>query len=188
MEMQKTRSTVPSIIEDRSQRHVHVKKYKVLGHLGKGGFASVFRVQSIDSSKIYACKIINKSKLVHSEHQRKLVSEIKLHQSLQHKHVIKFERHFEDKKNVYILLEVCPNKSMMELSIRRVKLTEPEVRYFMAQIVVAIKHLHSRFILHRDLKLGNSFIASLCFLISVLFTQAIFCWTSISISKYAILG
>ncbi len=154
MEAMSSRSAPPSIIEDRSSRNGHVKKYRVNKHLGKGGFANVYRVQSIDSSKIYACKVINKSKLISTEHQRKLISEIKLHQSLQHKNIVIFERHFEDKKNVYILLECCCNGSLMELSIRRIKLSENEVRYFMEQIITSIKFLHSRFIIHRDLKLG----------------------------------
>jgi len=115
----------------------------------------VYRVQSVDSSKIYACKVINKAKLVSSEHQRKLISEIQLHRNLDHRNIVRFERQFEDEKSVYILLECCSNGSLMELSIRRTRLTEPEVRYFMKEILVAIQFLHSRSIIHRDLKLGN---------------------------------
>eukprot|EP01084_Bolivina_argentea_P101898 182624_1 len=155
MDALKCRQPPPTIIEDKSSRHIHTKKYKVCGHLGKGGFANVYRVQSVDSKNIYACKVINKSKLVHHEHKRKLISEIKLHSSIKHENIVKFERHFEDKTNVYILLEVCSNKSLMELSIKRRKLTENEVRYFMLQILQALKFLHSRCIIHRDLKLGN---------------------------------
>jgi len=93
--------------------------------------------------------------LISSEHQRKLVSEIQLHRDLSHPNIVRFERQFEDKKNVYILLECCANGSLMELSMRRTRLTEPEVRYFMKEILVSIQFLHSKFIIHRDLKLGN---------------------------------
>lgn len=149
-----SRPKAPQYIEDRNSRTGYVKRYRVKGHLGKGGFANVYQVQSVDSSKIYACKVINKAKLVSSEHQRKLVSEIQLHRSLQHPNIVRFERHFEDKKYFYILLECCSNGSLMELSMRRTRLTEPEVRYFMSEILVAIQFLHSKSIIHRDLKLG----------------------------------
>jgi serine/threonine protein kinase len=39
-----------------------------------------------------------------------LSTEIKIHRSLEHKHVVKFHRFFEDKDYVYILLELCTNK------------------------------------------------------------------------------
>lgn len=47
---------------------------------------------------------------------------------------------------------------MMELHKRRKALTEPEVRYFMKQIVEGCKYLHDNKIIHRDLKLGNLFL------------------------------
>jgi len=143
----------PAIISNTHNRHT--KRYKVGKHLGTGGFANVYKVESLDSHREYACKVINKCRLKRREHQIKLVSEIKLHRTLSHHHICKFFHHFDDDDNVYMLLEICTNKSLMELSNERKILTEPEVRYFMKQIIVAIKYLHNNHIIHRDLKLGN---------------------------------
>eukprot|EP01084_Bolivina_argentea_P006977 13166_1 len=133
----------------------HIKKYICGRRLGTGGFANVYQVESMDSHRIYACKVINKSMLKRKEHQSKLISELKIHSAMQHKNIVKFGRFFEDKQNVYILLELCTNQSMMELTRKRHHLTEHEVRYFMHQLLVAIKYLHSKSVIHRDLKLGN---------------------------------
>lgn len=47
----------------------------------------------------------------------------------------------------------------MELIKRRKRLTEPEVRYYMRQIVEACTFMHDHKIIHRDLKLGNIFLS-----------------------------
>lgn len=46
----------------------------------------------------------------------------------------------------------------MELQKRRKTLTEPEIRYFLGQILDGVLYLHKNSIIHRDLKLGNLFI------------------------------
>ena len=38
------------------------------------------------------------------------MSEIKIHRSLHHIHIVGFEHFFEDSENVYILLEMCTNQ------------------------------------------------------------------------------
>lgn len=47
---------------------------------------------------------------------------------------------------------------MMELHKRRKAITEPETRFYMRQILLGVQYLHSRRIIHRDLKLGNLFL------------------------------
>ena len=46
----------------------------------------------------------------------------------------------------------------MELHKRRKALTEPEVRFFMKQILLSVTYLHNQCVIHRDLKLGNLFL------------------------------
>jgi len=39
-----------------------------------------------------------------------LLAEIRIHRALQHRHVVRFDSYFEDKQNVYIMLEICKNQ------------------------------------------------------------------------------
>ena len=61
-------------------------------------------------------------------------------------------RWFSDSNLVFVILEICKKKSMMELHKRRGPLTEPEVRYYMKQICLGLDYLHDQKIIHRDLK------------------------------------
>jgi len=77
---------------------------------------------------------------------------------LKNKYICEYKHFFEDKTNCYILLELCHNQSMNELLKRRKRLTEPEVKYFISQLLESIKYLHSINVIHRDLKIGNLFL------------------------------
>ncbi|KAM9844685.1 serine/threonine-protein kinase PLK3 isoform 1-T1 [Aulostomus maculatus] len=126
--------------------------------LGKGGFARCYEMTDLSNNKMYAVKVIPQSR-VSKPHQRdKITNEIELHKTLSHKHVVKFSHHFEDQENIYIFLELCSRKSLAHIWKARHTLTEPEVRYYLRQIISGLKYLHSRGILHRDLKLGNFFV------------------------------
>ena len=87
-----------------------------------------------------------------------LQSEIKIHRTLRHVYVVRFERYFEDSTNVYMLLELCTNNSMSELLKRRKRLSDIETRYYLTQLIGALKYLHDNLVIHRDLKLGNLFV------------------------------
>eukprot|EP00557_Chaetoceros_sp_GSL56_P003610 CAMPEP_0176492430 /NCGR_PEP_ID=MMETSP0200_2-20121128/8992_1 /TAXON_ID=947934 /ORGANISM="Chaetoceros sp., Strain GSL56" /LENGTH=743 /DNA_ID=CAMNT_0017889987 /DNA_START=590 /DNA_END=2821 /DNA_ORIENTATION=- len=126
--------------------------------LGKGGFAKVYLCTSLDTNRSYAVKIVPKANLVKSRARQKLQAEIKIHRSLKHKHVCEYKHFFEDKTNCYILLELCHNQSMNELLKRRKRLTEPEVKYYLTQLLDSTQYMHSVNVIHRDLKLGNLFL------------------------------
>lgn len=137
----------------------YVKQYRKGKFLGKGGFAYVYEMMSIDSQRIYAGKVVAKSSITKPSSKTKLLNEIRIHRQLSQQYIVKFERFFEDKLNVYILLELCPHFTLMELIKRRKRLSECECIYFMSQLIQALQHLHSNYVIHRDLKLGNLFLS-----------------------------
>lgn len=59
---------------------------------------------------------------------------------------------------MYIVLELCTNKTLSEMVKKRKKLTVKEARYFMLQIVSSLEYMHSNRVIHRDLKMGNIFL------------------------------
>ena len=151
-----------SIIEEKIQKNTNefqIKKYRKIRLLGKGGFARCYEVLDEETNHYSAAKVIPKKNLIKSRAKQKLISEIKIHKSVQHENIVKFEHYFEDVENVYILTELCHNQTLNDLLKRRKRLTELEVQYYVLQMVKALKYLHNLKIIHRDLKLANMFLS-----------------------------
>lgn len=142
----------------KQNREATYKKYSKGRFLGKGGFARVYEFTDLETKNVVAGKIIEKASLTKIRARQKLMSEIKIHKSLHHQNIVKFEHFFEDNENVYILLELCTNQTLSELMRRRKRLTEIEVQCYIAQVISALKYLHAHRVIHRDIKLGNLFL------------------------------
>ena len=77
---------------------------------------------------------------------------------MHHQNIVKFYRAFTYIDSTYVVLELCSNGSIMDMVKTRRGLSMPEVRRFTIQLCGAIKYMHSRNVIHRDLKMGNLFL------------------------------
>lgn len=150
------------IIEEKvlkSNGEFSFRKYSKGRLLGKGGFAKVYEVINIETKQASAIKVMEKAALLKSRTRQKFMSEVKIHKALHHTNIVRFEGHFEDNDNVYIILELCTNQTLNDLMRRRKRLLEIEVQCYLAQILSSLRYLHSHRVIHRDIKLGNIFLS-----------------------------
>ncbi|TAQ86051.1 hypothetical protein B7494_g5630 [Chlorociboria aeruginascens] len=131
--------------------------YKTGGCLGKGGFAICYEGRLSGTKQIYALKIV-KSQMPQKKMEQKFQTELQIHSKMHHPNIVQFHRAFSYEKCTYIVLELCPNGSLMDMVKQRKYVTEPEVRFWTVQMAGAIKYMHARGIIHRDLKMGNIFL------------------------------
>ncbi|CAD7683656.1 unnamed protein product [Nyctereutes procyonoides] len=145
---------IPEVLVDPRSR----RRYLRGRFLGKGGFAKCFEISDADTKEVFAGKIVPKSLLLKPHQKEKMSMEISIHRSLAHQHIVGFHGFFEDSDFVFVVLELCRRRSLLELHKRRKALTEPEARYYLRQIVLGCQYLHRNRVIHRDLKLGNLFL------------------------------
>ncbi|XP_076633083.1 serine/threonine-protein kinase polo [Colletes latitarsis] len=155
MSKEEKECVIPNVIVDVNSGRSYIKGR----FFGKGGFAKCYEIKESKTHRVFAGKIVPKSQITKSNHREKMTQEISIHQNLKHKNVVGFYSFFDDPLNVYIILELCRKRSMMELHKRRKALTECETRYYMKQILDGVHYLHQNKIIHRDLKLGNLFLS-----------------------------
>ncbi|KAF2270721.1 Pkinase-domain-containing protein [Lojkania enalia] len=136
-------------------------QYETGPQLGKGGFAICHRAKLLGhehlGSNTVALKIV-KSKMEPAKLAQKFVTELQIHSKLAHPNIVEFYRAFSFRSSTYVVLELCENGSLADAIKKRRYFTMPEIRRFMIQTCGAIKYLHQRNIVHRDLKTGNLFL------------------------------
>uniref|UniRef100_A0AAY5ERN5 Serine/threonine-protein kinase PLK n=1 Tax=Electrophorus electricus TaxID=8005 RepID=A0AAY5ERN5_ELEEL len=145
---------IPDILVDPRT----MKRYMRGRFLGKGGFAKCYEITDMDTKEVFAGKVVPKSLLMKPHQKEKMSTEISIHKSLDNPHVVGFHGFFEDDDFVFVVLEICRRRSLLELHKRRKAVTEPEARYFMRQTIQGVHYLHNNRVIHRDLKLGNLFL------------------------------
>ncbi|GAB0090505.1 Serine/threonine-protein kinase polo [Sergentomyia squamirostris] len=152
--IESTADDIPLELYDASTK----TRYQRNRYFGKGGFAKCYEIIEANSQKPFAGKVVSKKLMVKDSQKEKMTQEISIHRSLSHKNIVQFYSFFDDKVNIYIVLELCQRRSMMELHKRRKTITDFECRYYIYQILQGLKYLHDLKIIHRDIKLGNLFL------------------------------
>ena len=120
-----------------------IRTYKRGKKLGKGGFAKVYDLLSLDTNKLSAAKFIPKKSLSKPHEYVKIMKEIKIHRSMHHQNILAFEHYFEDSSHIYMLLERCENGSLNDVIKRRKRLTEIEIQCILFQLISGLIYLHS---------------------------------------------
>ena len=90
-----------------------------------------------------------------------LKNEVSILQNLHHPGVVNLERMFETPERIFVVMEKLKGDMLeMILSSERGRLSERITRFLVTQILVALKHLHSKNIVHCDLKPENVLLSS----------------------------
>ncbi|CAA9990375.1 calcium-dependent protein kinase, putative [Plasmodium knowlesi strain H] len=132
-------------------------EYKFGKVLGCGSFGVVRECINRQTKEVYAVKIIKK-KRKHTKNlnfEKMVKNEIKYLSVMSHENIIKFKDFFEDKHKFYIILEKCEGGELFYTVIKNKCLLESESIQIVRQICCALEYLHSRNIIHRDIKAEN---------------------------------
>jgi serine/threonine protein kinase len=88
---------------------VNFSSFTVIEELGVGSFAKVYKVFKNDTQDVYAMKLLNKKFLMKQKQLKYAISECRVLKTLEHPFIINLEYAFQTPKNLYLVLEYCPN-------------------------------------------------------------------------------
>ena len=124
--------------EERKEKQI---TFKVKDKLGSGAFGTCYIYESTNDNVEYAAKLVEKVKLEKQKAKQSILSEITIQKSLNHPKIGKIKSYSEDQKYVYIIQELCKNKSLDDLLKNRKYLSEFEVQSYMFQLIQGVKYL-----------------------------------------------
>ena len=128
-----------------------IKDFDVRRKIGKGSFGEVFLVQHRGTREQFALKQMKQEE----EEAKMQSSEWELLAVIQCPFVVELFHHWEENGRVFLLMEYLPGGELFVLLNKMGKMAEEQARFFVAQIVLALEHLHSMGIIYRDLKPEN---------------------------------
>ncbi|CAK9299092.1 unnamed protein product [Gordionus sp. m RMFG-2023] len=134
-------------------------QFQILRVLGKGGYGKVFQVRKIkgqNAGKIYAMKVLRKAVIIrnqkdtaHTKAERNILEAIK------HPFIVDLIYAFQTEGKLYLILDFLGGGELFMHLEREGIFSEETCRFYLAEIVVAISHLHKHGIIYRDLKPEN---------------------------------
>ena len=137
-----------------------IDQYILEKSLGKGAYGEVYLTTIKGDSKLIATKKIDKSFCENPITKKYLINEINILKMLNHPNIVKFIDLKRTNNHYYIMMEYCNGGELhkvLEKYIEKNGKPFPEeiVQHLMRQIIDAFKCIHSKDIMHRDIKLEN---------------------------------
>ena len=129
--------------------------YKFGRVIGRGAFGKVNIGLNILTGRIVAIKSFNKNNLSNEKAKKKILYETNLMRGLYHPAVTKILETFETDKYMLIIMEYISGGNLQNFVKKRRKLCEKTAKILFRQLIQGIKYIHSKGIVHRDIKLEN---------------------------------
>uniref|UniRef100_A0A8C7CMZ2 Ribosomal protein S6 kinase n=2 Tax=Oncorhynchus kisutch TaxID=8019 RepID=A0A8C7CMZ2_ONCKI len=133
------------------------RQFELRKVLGQGSFGKVFLVKKAtgpDAGQLYAMKVLKKATLkvrdrVRTKMERDILVEVN------HPFIVKLHYAFQTEGKLYLILDFLRGGDLFTRLSKEVMFTEEDVKFYLAELALALDHLHSLGIIYRDLKPEN---------------------------------
>uniref|UniRef100_A0A1I8MIG7 non-specific serine/threonine protein kinase n=1 Tax=Musca domestica TaxID=7370 RepID=A0A1I8MIG7_MUSDO len=151
---------VPTNYVVKQDEQVDLSHFKLIRVLGTGAYGKVFLVRKLkgkDKDQLYAMKVLKKDTVVqkkktaeHTTTERQVLEAIQ-----QSPFLVGLHYAFQTDSKLYLVLDYVSGGELFTHLYKAEHFSESTVRVYIAEVVLALEHLHKLGIIYRDIKLEN---------------------------------
>jgi serine/threonine protein kinase len=140
--------------------HIGLQSFTTLVMVGKGGFGSVHQVVFKDTNEVLAMKSLKKKHLIATNSVDNTMAEKDILRKIRHPFIVRLHYAFQSDSKLHLVMDFVNGGHLLYHMHKEALFSESQARFYIAQVILALEHLHSLNIIHRDLKPENCLLDS----------------------------
>ncbi|MDO4622083.1 MAG: Stk1 family PASTA domain-containing Ser/Thr kinase [Eubacteriales bacterium] len=136
------------------------ERYEIMGRVGTGGMADVYKAQDRKLSRLVAVKVMKAEFREDTSFVAKFQKEAQAAAKLSHPNVVNVYDVGEDRGLYYIVMELIEGITLKNYIAKKGKLSVKEATSIAIQVSLGLEAAHNRGIIHRDVKPQNIIIST----------------------------
>lgn len=130
-------------------QHLTIDSFELLKVIGKGSFGKVMQVRKRDTLRIYALKTIRKSHIVARSEVTHTLAERTVLAKVNNPFIVPLKFSFQSPEKLYLVLAFVNGGELFHHLQREGKFNETRSRFYAAELLCALEHLHSFNVIYR---------------------------------------
>jgi len=147
-------------IQDASDDCTIAARYNHIRQVGNGPFGEVVIAREKATGNVRLIKILKKNLMLRrggggGRSDLDFLKELELVRSLDHPNIMRLYPLYQDSQNFYVISDLYTGGDLLEYLCRNLRLQESDAAYVFTQLLHGIRYIHSKGIVHRDIKAEN---------------------------------